>query len=63
MSGAHHFPAHRTIYDFRPRHLEEFTELFTWIVRLAREVGLIKLGTIAVDGNKLKAKIGRHAKR
>jgi transposase len=44
------FPAHRTIREFRALHLDEFTELFTQVVRLAREMGLLKLGTIAVDG-------------
>lgn len=58
--GADNFPAHRTIRDFRALHLSEFTELFTQVVRLAREMGLIKLGTIAVDGTKIKANASRH---
>ena len=53
--GADNFPAHRTIRDFRALHLAEFTELFVQVVRLAREMGLVKLGTIAVDGTKIKA--------
>jgi transposase len=40
--GAGNFPAHRTIRDFRALHLAEFTELFTQVVRLAREMGLVK---------------------
>ncbi|MHB8951325.1 MAG: IS1182 family transposase [Rhodoferax sp.] len=58
--GADNFPAHRTIRDFRALHLNEFTELFTQVVRLAREMGLVKLGTIAVDGTKIKANASRH---
>jgi len=58
--GADNFPAHRTIRDFRALHLSEFTELFTQVVRLAREMGLVKLGTIAVDGTKIKANASRH---
>jgi transposase len=58
--GAGNFPAHRTIRDFRALHLAEFTELFTQVVRLAREMGLVKLGTIAVDGTKIKANASRH---
>jgi transposase len=54
------FPAHRTIREFRALHLDEFTELFTQVVRLAREMGLLKLGTIAVDGTKVKANASRH---
>jgi hypothetical protein len=40
--------------------LTEFTELFVQVVRLAREMGLVKLGTIAVDGTKIKANASRH---
>ena len=58
--AADNFPAHRTIREFRALHLDEFTELFTQVVRLAREMGLLKLGTIAVDGTKLKANASRH---
>lgn len=58
--GADNFPAHRTIRDFRALHLSEFTDLFVQVVRLAREMGLVKLGTIAVDGTKIKANASRH---
>lgn len=58
--AAGNFPAHRTIRDFRALHLAEFTELFTQVVRLAREMGLVKLGVIAVDGTKIKANASRH---
>jgi hypothetical protein len=34
--------------------------LFVQVVRLARECGLVKLGTVAVDGTKLKANASRH---
>ena len=53
-------PAHRTIRDFRALHQAEFTELFTPVVRLAREMGLVKLGTNAVVGTKIKADASRH---
>jgi transposase len=58
--AAGNFPAHRTIRDFRALHLKELSELFVQVVRLAREMGLVKLGTIAVDGTKLKANASRH---
>jgi transposase len=58
--AARNFPAHRTIRDFRAFHLKELSELFVQVVRLAREMGLVKLGTIAVDGTKLKANASRH---
>jgi transposase len=58
--GAGNFPAHRTIRDFRAFHLKELGELFVQVVRLAKEMGLVKLGTIAVDGTKIKANASRH---
>lgn len=58
--AADNYPANRTIREFRALHLDEFTELFTQVVRLAREMGLVKLGTIAVDGTKIKANASRH---
>jgi len=53
--GGGNFPAHRTICEFRQRHLQEFQELFVQLVRIAREAGMIRLGTVAVDGAKVKA--------
>ena len=58
--AAGNFPAHRTIRDFRALHLKEISELFVQVARLAREMGLVKLGTIAVDGTKVKANASRH---
>ena len=58
--AADNFPAHRTISDFRAFHLKELGELFVQVVRLAREMGLVKLGTVAVDGTKVKANASRH---
>ena len=58
--AAGNFPAHRTISDFRAFHLKELSELFVQVVRLAREMGLVKLGTIAVGGTKVKANASRH---
>jgi hypothetical protein len=58
--GADNFPAHRTISDFRQRHLSEFRDVFVQVVQLAREVGLVKLGTVAIDGSKVKANASKH---
>ena len=58
--SAGNFPAHRTLSDFRAFHLKELSDLFVQVVRLAREMGLVKLGTIAVDGTKIKANASRH---
>jgi len=58
--AAGNFPAHRTLSDFRAFHLNELGELFVQVVRLAREMGLVKLGTVAIDGTKVKANASRH---
>jgi hypothetical protein len=60
LLGAENFPAHRTIAEFRQHHLPEFRDLFVQGVRLAGEVGLVKPGTVAVDGSKGKANASQH---
>lgn len=57
---AGNFPDFRTINTFRKRHLKEFTSLFVQVLKLCREAGLVKLGTIAVDGTKVKANASLH---
>src|SRR5882672_10555572 len=58
--AARNFPKHRTLCDFRALHLEELAALFVQVVKLAQECGLVKLGTIAVDGTKLRANASKH---
>lgn len=58
--GAGNFPAHRTICDFRQGNLACFQSIFVQVVRLAGKVGLVKLGTVALDGSKVKANASRH---
>lgn len=58
--GAGNFPSHRTICDFRKKHLNDFKSLFIELVRLAREAGLVRLGTLAVDGTKVRANASKH---
>lgn len=53
-------PAGRTIRDVRALHLKELGDLFVQVVQLAKEMGLVKLGTIAVDGTKVKSNASRH---
>lgn len=60
LLAAGNFPRHRTLCDFRALHLKELSDLFVQVVRLAREMGLVKLGTVAIDGTKLKANASRH---
>lgn len=58
--AAGNFPKHRTICDFRAQHLNELAALLVQVVKLARECGFVKLGTIAVDGTKLRANASKH---
>src|SRR4051794_1589555 len=53
--GAGNFPAHRTVADFRRLHIETFTALFVQVVQIAREAGVVQLGTVAIDGTKVHA--------
>lgn len=60
LLGAGNFPSHRMICDFRVKHLPELKELFVAVARLAKELGLVKLGTVALDGTKVKAHASKH---
>ena len=53
--GAGSFPSHRMLCAFRRRHLEDFKGLFVEGVRLAREMGLARLGKLSIDGTKVRA--------
>lgn len=53
--AAGQFPDHRTICRFRERHLEAFEAIFAQVVRIAAEAGLVTLGTLAIDGTKVRA--------
>lgn len=58
--GADNFPKHRTVCEFRKRHLEDFQSIFVQVLRIAREAGLIRLGTVAIDGTKVRANASKH---
>ncbi|MEO8377558.1 MAG: transposase, partial [Candidatus Sumerlaeota bacterium] len=60
IAGGHH-PDHDTIASFRQRHIEELKAMFVTVLLLAREMGFAKMGTVAVDGTKIKASASRHA--
>lgn len=48
-------PDHRTICRFREQHLDAFEALFGQVDRIAAEAGLVTLGTLAIDGTKIRA--------
>ena len=53
-------PSHRTLCRFRCEHIEAFKDLFMQVVRIAQEAKLVKMGTLAIDGTKLKANGSKH---
>jgi transposase len=53
-------PDFRTVNEFRKRHGEALSGLFTQVLRLCRQAGLVKLGQVAIDGTKVKANASKH---
>ena len=60
VAGNEH-PDHDTIATFRRRFLKEIEQLFVEVLKLAREMGVLKMGTIALDGTKVHANASRHS--
>jgi len=48
-------PDHTTLARFRQTHESELAKLFTQVLRLCAEAGLVKVGVVALDGTKIKA--------
>ena len=61
MIAASQAPDHATIARFRVRHEVALAELFTEVLSLCREAGLVKVGLIAIDGTRLHANGSHHA--
>jgi len=53
-------PDYRSIARFRARHLHALAELFVEALRLCAKAGLVSLGSLALDGTKLRANASRH---
>ncbi len=58
-AGSH--PDHDTLASFRRRFLDELSEVFVQVLEMAREMKLLKLGTVSLDGTKIKANASRHS--
>src|SRR5439155_16012477 len=59
--AANDHPDHDTIAVFRRRFLPQIEDLFVQVLVLAREVGVLKLGTVGLDGTKIHANASRHS--
>src|SRR5476651_2451243 len=57
--AANDHPDHDTIAAFRRRFLKEIEGLFVQVLLLAREMGVLKMGTIGLDGTKIHANASR----
>src|SRR5471030_404189 len=59
--AANEHPDHDTIATFRRRFLKDIEALFVRVLELAREMGMLKMGTVALDGTKIHANASRHS--
>src|SRR6266487_3562896 len=60
MLCADQHPDYRSIARFRVRHLKALGELFVQALRLCKQAKLVGLGSLALDGTKLRANASRH---
>jgi len=57
---ANQHPDHDSICAFRKRFLTELEGLFVQVLVIARQLGVLKLGTVSLDGTKIKANASKH---
>ena len=60
IAGNEH-PDHDTIATFRKRFVTQLEPLFLQVLKVAGTMGMLKLGTVALDGTKLHANASRHS--
>ena len=53
-------PDHDTICKFRRENFEAIAETFLQVLLLARELKLVRVGTVSVDGTKVDANASKH---
>ena len=58
--AANRHPDHDTIATFRKRFLRELAGLFVQILMIARQMNMLKLGSVSLDGSKVKANASKH---
>ena len=57
---ANQTPDHWTISNFRKTHRVALDEMFNQVLVLCQEVGIVRLGHVAIDGTKIKANASKH---
>ena len=60
---ANQVPDHTTVARFRKRHREGLEKLFGEVLKLCAEAGMVKVGTVALDGTKMEANASLGANR
>jgi transposase len=60
---ANQAPDHATVARFRARHEVALAELFSGVLGLCAEAGLVRVGVLAIDGTKVHANASQHASR
>lgn len=53
-------PDYRSLARFRKRHLDTFPALFTQVLAVCAQAGMVQLGRVALDGTKLEANASKH---
>lgn len=53
-------PDHSAISHFRKRFLKNLEDIFVQILLIASEMGILKLGSVSLDGTKIKANASKH---
>jgi transposase len=56
-------PDHTTIARFRAAHDDVFTDVFAQVLRLCAQAGMVRVGSIAIDGTKIAANASTSANR
>jgi transposase len=59
--SANTHPDHDTINSFRKRFLKQIEAIFVQVLSYAQTLGMLKLGTVSLDGTKVHANASRHS--
>ena len=59
LTGDTH-PDHDTICAFRRKHQTTIKKMFARVLRLADEMGALKIGTVSMDGSHIQANASKH---
>jgi transposase len=61
--AANRAPDHSTVSRFRKRHAERLAGLFVQVLAMCAKAGMVRVGTVALDGTKIAANAGLSANR